>query len=90
MACLGPAVLFCPCDGREVWHGDFEEGDEIVAPHADDHYDQEGTPLRSISSKLKVPAVEQQGVRAPAAAVTAAAPPVEAPLTAAPATELEA
>ena len=60
MACLGPAVLLCPCDGREVWHGDYESDGEIEAPHADDPFDQEGVPMRAMSSRLVTPLQEQE------------------------------
>ena len=54
---LGPAVLLCPCDGREVYVSELQSEEsqgalEAHAPweaHADDTWDQDGVLMKSLS-----------------------------------------
>ena len=50
----------CPCDGRQVWLDDQDDG-IVEAPHADDAFDQEGTPLKAVRKPVaQALACEQQ------------------------------
>jgi|APGre2960657444_1045066.scaffolds.fasta_scaffold00046_2 hypothetical protein len=63
---LGPAVLLCPCDGREVYVAELQSEErqgalEAHAPweaHADDTWDQDGVLMKPLSRSATAQEIE--------------------------------